>query len=60
MDFVCMANDAYARWVELCVQALRQTHPGSTIHVYDLSEAQGEIKAQDDGGSASSRRRTLN
>jgi len=39
IDFVCMANDAYRHWVELCVRAIERRHPGSRIHLFDLSEA---------------------
>lgn len=38
IDFVCMANEAYRHWVELCVRALERRHPGSKIHLFDLSE----------------------
>jgi hypothetical protein len=39
MDFVCMANDGYLQWTELCVRAIERQQPGSKIHLYDLSES---------------------
>ncbi|HEY7241848.1 MAG TPA: hypothetical protein VH600_21940 [Burkholderiales bacterium] len=39
IDFICMANEGYARWIELCVRAIERRQPGSAIHLYDLSEA---------------------
>src|SRR4051812_11605018 len=39
IDFVCMANDAYAHWVELCVRAIERRQPGSVIHLFDISES---------------------
>ena len=39
IDFVCMANEAYRHWVELCVRAIERRHPQSKIHLFDLSEA---------------------
>jgi hypothetical protein len=39
IDFVCMANEGYLHWVELCVKAIGRQHPGSTIHLFDLSES---------------------
>src|SRR2546426_4603150 len=40
MDFVCMANDGYLQWTELCVKAIERQQPGSKIHLYDLSESE--------------------
>lgn len=39
MDFVCMANEGYRHWVELCVRGIERRHPDSSIHLYDLSES---------------------
>jgi hypothetical protein len=39
IDFICMANEGYAHWVELCVRAIEQRQPGSGIYLYDLSES---------------------
>jgi hypothetical protein len=39
IDFACMADDGYLRWTELCVRAIQRGQPGSTIHLFDLSEA---------------------
>jgi len=39
IDFICMANDGYARWIELCVRAIERRQPGSAIYLYDLSES---------------------
>lgn len=47
MDFVCMANDAYRHWVELCVRAIERRHPESKIYLHDLSEAaSNELRAR--------------
>jgi len=49
IDFVCMANDPYLRWMSLCVQALKKTHPASTVHINDLSDRKGAIAERFEG-----------
>jgi hypothetical protein len=39
IDFVCMANEAYLRWTELCIRSIERRQPSSTIHLFDLTEA---------------------
>jgi len=53
IDFVCMANEAYRHWVELCVRAIERRHPQSKIHLFDLSEAR-ENRLRESFGSRAS------
>lgn len=39
MEFVCMADEGYLRWTELCVRAIERSHPGAAIHLFDLSDS---------------------
>lgn len=37
VDFVCMADFHYGKWLSLCVRAIQRYHPGSRVYVYDLT-----------------------
>jgi Nucleotide-diphospho-sugar transferase len=36
-DFVCMADHSFVKWLELCVPAIRRTHPDARVLVFDLT-----------------------
>jgi hypothetical protein len=55
IDFICMANEGYARWVELCVRAIEERQPGSAIYLYDLSESDDSALRRSFSGRAAVR-----
>ncbi len=45
IDFVCMADSKYGKWLSLCIRAIQRFHPNSRIYVFDLSPESNTIAA---------------
>ena len=45
MDFVCMADHHYAKWLALSLASIRAAHPDARIFVFDLSPGERAIRA---------------